>query len=72
MKNLREGWQAALPEFTATLIGAPDIPFPPDLNNRVSGNMDFFFRHEYKAFTQYTRCKANQRKQSQNRNCGRT
>jgi pimeloyl-ACP methyl ester carboxylesterase len=53
MKNLREGWQAALPEFTATLIGAPDIPFLPDLNDRVSGNMDFFFRHEYKAFTQY-------------------
>ena len=52
-KNLREGWQAALPEFTATLIGAPDIPFPPDLNEWVSGNMDFFFRHEYKAFTQY-------------------
>jgi pimeloyl-ACP methyl ester carboxylesterase len=53
MKNLLEGWQAALPEFTATLIGAPDIPFPPDLNERISGNMDFFFRHEYKAFAQY-------------------
>ena len=53
MKNLREGWQAALPKFTATLIGAPDIPFPPDLDERVSGNMDFFFRHEYKAFAQY-------------------
>jgi pimeloyl-ACP methyl ester carboxylesterase len=53
MKNLREGWQSALPDFTATLIGAPDIPFPPDLDERVSGNMDFFFRHEYKAFAQY-------------------
>lgn len=53
MKNLREGWKAALPEFTATLIGAPDIPFPPDLNKRISGNIDFFFRHEYKAFAQY-------------------
>ena len=53
MKNLHEGWQAALPEFTATLIGAPDIPFPPDLDERVSGNMDFFFRHEYKTFNQY-------------------
>jgi pimeloyl-ACP methyl ester carboxylesterase len=53
MKNLHEGWQAALPEFTATLIGAPDIPFPSDLNERVCGNMDFFFRHEYKAFVQY-------------------
>jgi hypothetical protein len=37
----------------ATLIGAPDIPFPPDLDKRISGNMDFFFRHEYKAFAQY-------------------
>jgi pimeloyl-ACP methyl ester carboxylesterase len=53
MKNLHEGWQAALSEFTATLIGAPDIPFPSDLNERVCGNMDFFFRHEYKAFVQY-------------------
>jgi hypothetical protein len=53
LKNLREGWQAALPNFVATLIGAPDIPFPPDLNERVSGNMDFFFRHEYRAFAQY-------------------
>jgi pimeloyl-ACP methyl ester carboxylesterase len=53
MKNLREGWQAALPDFVATLIGPPDIPFPPDLDERVSGNMDFFFRHEYKAFVQY-------------------
>jgi pimeloyl-ACP methyl ester carboxylesterase len=30
LKYLREGWKAALPDFTATLIGAPDIPFPPD------------------------------------------
>jgi pimeloyl-ACP methyl ester carboxylesterase len=53
MKNLREGWQRALPDFVATLIGAPDIPFPPDLDERVSNNMDFFFRHEYKVFIQY-------------------
>ena len=39
--------------LSASLIGAPDIPFPPDLDKRVSGNLDFFFRHEYKAFTQY-------------------
>jgi hypothetical protein len=43
----------ALPDFVTTLIGAPDIPFPLDLDKRVSGNMDFFFRHEYKAFAQY-------------------
>ena len=42
-----------LGRLSASLIGAPDIPFPPDLDKRVSGNLDFFFRHEYKAFTQY-------------------
>jgi pimeloyl-ACP methyl ester carboxylesterase len=53
MKNQREGWEAALVDFMAALIGAPDIPFPPDLNERVSQNMDLFFQHEYKAFIQY-------------------
>jgi hypothetical protein len=53
MKSLSEGWEAALVDFMASLIGAPDIPFPPDLNERVSQNMDFFFKHEYKAFIQY-------------------
>jgi pimeloyl-ACP methyl ester carboxylesterase len=53
MKNLSEGWEAATADFTASLIGAPDIPYPPDLNERISQNMDFFFKHEYKAFTQY-------------------
>jgi hypothetical protein len=42
MKNLSEGWEPALVDFSASLIGAPDIPFPPDLDERVSGNMDFF------------------------------
>jgi hypothetical protein len=40
-------------DFSASLIGAPDIPFQPDIDKRVSGNMDFFFRHEYKTFIQY-------------------
>jgi pimeloyl-ACP methyl ester carboxylesterase len=53
MKSLSEGWEAALVDFMASIIGAPDIPFPPDLNERVSQNMDFFFKHEYKAFIQY-------------------
>jgi hypothetical protein len=53
MKSQREGWQAALVDFIATLIGAPDIPHPQDLNERVSQNMDFFFKHEYKAYIQY-------------------
>jgi hypothetical protein len=45
--------EAALLDFSASLIGAPDIPFPPDIDKRVSGNMDFFFRHEYKTFIKY-------------------
>ena len=53
MKSQREGWEAALVDFMASLIGAPDIPYPPDLDGRVSEKMDFFFKHEYKAFIQY-------------------
>jgi pimeloyl-ACP methyl ester carboxylesterase len=53
MKSQREGWEAALVDFMASLIGAPDIPYPPDLDERISKNMDFFFKHEYKAFIQY-------------------
>ncbi|CAN5335270.1 alpha/beta hydrolase [soil metagenome] len=53
MKSQREGWEAALPEFMATLIGTPDTPYPADLNERVSGNMDFFFKHEYIPFARY-------------------
>jgi pimeloyl-ACP methyl ester carboxylesterase len=52
-KSQCEGWEAALAEFMASLIGVPDSPYPPDLNERVSGNMEFFFKHEYKAFIQY-------------------
>jgi hypothetical protein len=36
MKSLREGWQAALPDFMASLVGALDIPYLRDLNDRVS------------------------------------
>ena len=36
MKSMREGWQAALPDFMASLVGAPDIPYLRDLNDRVS------------------------------------
>ena len=52
-KNQREGWQAAQTEFMASLINVPDKPYPPDLNERISGNVDFFFRHEFKAFFKY-------------------
>jgi pimeloyl-ACP methyl ester carboxylesterase len=48
-KNQREGSEAAQAEFMTTLINVPDTPYPPDLNERISGNVDFFFRHEIKA-----------------------
>ena len=53
MKNQREGWQAAQIEFMASLINVPDTPYPPDLNERISGNVDFFFKHEIIAFYAY-------------------
>jgi pimeloyl-ACP methyl ester carboxylesterase len=52
-KSQHEGWQAAQTEFMASLINVPDTPYPPDLNERISGNIDFFFKHEYKAFMAY-------------------
>jgi pimeloyl-ACP methyl ester carboxylesterase len=36
MKSLRKGWQAALPDFMALIVGALNIPFLRDLNDRVS------------------------------------
>ena len=53
MKNQRKGWQAAQIEFMASLINVPDTPYPPDLNERISGNVDFFFKHEIRAFYAY-------------------
>jgi pimeloyl-ACP methyl ester carboxylesterase len=52
-KNQREGSQAAQTEFMASLINVPDTPYPPDLNERLSDNVDFFFKHEFKAFYKY-------------------
>ena len=52
-KNQREGWQAAQTEFMASLINVPNTPYPPDLNERLSENVDFFFKHEFKAFYKY-------------------
>jgi hypothetical protein len=37
----------------ASLINVPDTPYPSDLNDRISGNVDFFFKHEFKAFYGY-------------------
>ena len=53
LKNQREGSQAAQTEFMASLINVPDTPYPPNLNERISGNVDFFFGHEFKAFYKY-------------------
>jgi pimeloyl-ACP methyl ester carboxylesterase len=52
-KSQREGWHAAQTEFMASLINVPDKPYPPDLGERLSGNVDFFFKHEFKAFYKY-------------------
>jgi pimeloyl-ACP methyl ester carboxylesterase len=52
-KSQREGWHAAQTEFMASLINVPDTPYPPDLNERISGNVDFFFKHEFRAFYGY-------------------
>lgn len=53
IKSQRDGWLAAQTEFMASLINVPDTPYPPDLNERISGNVDFFFKHEYRAFFRY-------------------
>jgi pimeloyl-ACP methyl ester carboxylesterase len=52
-KSLREGWQTAQREFMSSLINVPDKPYPSDLNERLSGNVDFFFKHEFRAFYKY-------------------
>jgi pimeloyl-ACP methyl ester carboxylesterase len=52
-KNQHEGSEAAQAEFMKSLINVPDTPYPPDLDKRISGNVDFFFRHEIKAIFGY-------------------
>lgn len=52
-KSQREGWQAAQAEFIKSLINVPDTPYPANLNQRLSGNVDFFFKHELRAFAGY-------------------
>jgi pimeloyl-ACP methyl ester carboxylesterase len=53
MKSQREGWQAAQAEFIKSLINVPDTPYPANLNQRLSSNVDFFFKHELRAFSGY-------------------
>jgi pimeloyl-ACP methyl ester carboxylesterase len=52
-KSQRKGSLAAQTEFMASLINVPNSPLPTDLNDRISGNIDFFFKHEFKAFYGY-------------------
>lgn len=52
-KSQREGSLIAQAEFMASLINVPNSPFPTDLNDRLAGNIDFFFKHEFRAFFGY-------------------
>jgi pimeloyl-ACP methyl ester carboxylesterase len=52
-KSQDEESQVAQTEFMGSLINVPDSPIPPDLNERLSGNIDFFFKHEFRAFFGY-------------------
>jgi pimeloyl-ACP methyl ester carboxylesterase len=52
-KSLHEGYDVAQNEFMKSLVNVPFSPYPPDLNERLSGNVDFFFRHEFRAFFGY-------------------
>jgi pimeloyl-ACP methyl ester carboxylesterase len=53
LKSQREGWQAAQTEFMASLLNVPDSPYPPELNERLASNVDFFFKHEFRHFYDY-------------------
>jgi len=52
-KSLREGSDVAQIEFMKSLVNVPSSPYPQDLNERLSGNVDFFFKHEFRAFFGY-------------------
>jgi pimeloyl-ACP methyl ester carboxylesterase len=52
-KSLHEGYDVAQTEFMKSLVNVPFNPYPPDLNERLSGNVDFFFKHEFRSFFGY-------------------
>jgi pimeloyl-ACP methyl ester carboxylesterase len=52
-KSQHEGSQVAQTEFMGSLINVPDSPIPPDLKERLAGNIDFFFAHELRSFFGY-------------------
>ena len=53
IKSQKEGWKVALGDFMKSLVNSPDVSFPDDLKRRISGNVDFFFKHEFKSFINY-------------------
>lgn len=52
-KSLHEGSDIAQTEFMKSLVNVPSDPYPQDLNERLSGNVDYFFKHEMRAFFGY-------------------
>jgi len=52
-KSLNEGSEVAQIQFMESLVNVPAGPYPTDLNERLSGNVDFFFKHEFRAFFGY-------------------
>jgi len=52
-KSQHEASHAAQTEFMESLINVPNSPLPPDLNDRISGNVAFFFDHEFRSFFGY-------------------
>ena len=52
-KNLNEGPDSSQNEFMKSLVNVPFDPYPADLSERLSGNVDFFFKHEFRAFFEY-------------------
>jgi pimeloyl-ACP methyl ester carboxylesterase len=50
-KYQHKSWQEALADFMAALVGLPNEP--SELYERVKGNMDFFFKYEYRIFVRY-------------------
>ncbi len=52
-KNLNEGPDAAQNKFMKSLVNVPFDPYPADLSERLSGNVEFFFKHELRGFFGY-------------------
>jgi pimeloyl-ACP methyl ester carboxylesterase len=53
-KSLNEGSDVAQTEFMKSLVNVPFDSYPQDLNERLSGNVNFFFKHELIGFFGYS------------------